>query len=51
MAALNRFNKAKDNLKKAAKEFYDAKTALEEAFKPSSKGGKSRKSRKNRSRK
>ena len=50
MAALNRFNKAKDELKKAAKEFYDAKAALDEAFKPS-KGGKSRKSRKNRSRK
>jgi len=50
MAALNRFNKAKDELKKAAKEFYDAKAALYEAFKPS-KGGKSRKSRKNRSRK
>lgn len=51
MAALKKFNEAKHNLKEAAQKFYEAKAALDEAFKPSSKGGKSRKSRKNRSRK
>lgn len=50
MAALKKFNEAKHNLKEAAQKFYEAKAELDKVFNPS-KGGKSRKSRKNRSRK